>query len=91
VVELCLSAANDRETLQTNQIKVIEGDSVPGDRQLLVGYDRLNDSGFRMGDLIHWLVVVLVLSALVSILPVRNAARLTIREVLAYEQCCVEL
>ncbi|MCG2784238.1 MAG: FtsX-like permease family protein [Anaerolineae bacterium] len=32
-----------------------------------------------------WLAVVLVLSALASILPARNAARLTIREVLAYE------
>ncbi len=32
-----------------------------------------------------WLGVVLVLSALASILPARNAARLTIREVLAYE------
>ncbi len=32
-----------------------------------------------------WLAVVLVLSALASVLPARNAARLTIREVLAYE------
>jgi putative ABC transport system permease protein len=32
-----------------------------------------------------WLLVVLVLSALSSTLPARNAARLTIREVLAYE------
>lgn len=32
-----------------------------------------------------WLLVVLALSALASILPARNAARLTIREVLAYE------
>jgi putative ABC transport system permease protein len=32
-----------------------------------------------------WLAVVLVLSALASILPARNAASLTIREVLAYE------
>ncbi len=32
-----------------------------------------------------WLLVVLVLSAVASILPARNAARLTIREVLAYE------
>ena len=32
-----------------------------------------------------WLIVVLVLSAIASILPARNAARLTIREVLAYE------
>ena len=32
-----------------------------------------------------WLGVVLGLSALASVLPARNAARLTIREVLAYE------
>ncbi|MFZ5912503.1 MAG: ABC transporter permease [Chloroflexota bacterium] len=32
-----------------------------------------------------WLALVLVLSAVASILPARNAARLTIREVLAYE------
>ncbi|MGB1252612.1 MAG: ABC transporter permease [Candidatus Promineifilaceae bacterium] len=32
-----------------------------------------------------WLIVVLVLAALASIVPARNAARLTIREVLAYE------
>jgi putative ABC transport system permease protein len=34
---------------------------------------------------IIWLAVVLVLSALASVIPARNAARLTIREVLAYE------
>jgi putative ABC transport system permease protein len=34
---------------------------------------------------ILWLLVVLVFSAVASILPARNAARLTIREVLAYE------
>jgi putative ABC transport system permease protein len=32
-----------------------------------------------------WLVLVLALSAVASVLPARNAARLTIREVLAYE------
>ena len=32
-----------------------------------------------------WLLVVLVLAVVASILPARNAARLTIREVLAYE------
>jgi len=32
-----------------------------------------------------WLGVVVLLSALASMLPARNAARLTIREVLAYE------
>jgi putative ABC transport system permease protein len=32
-----------------------------------------------------WLGLVIVLSVLASVLPARNAARLTIREVLAYE------
>ena len=32
-----------------------------------------------------WLVVVLVLAVVASIVPARNASRLTIREVLAYE------
>jgi putative ABC transport system permease protein len=32
-----------------------------------------------------WLAAVLGLSTLASVLPARNAARLTIREVLAYE------
>jgi putative ABC transport system permease protein len=32
-----------------------------------------------------WLLIVLILSAVASVLPARNAARLTIREVLAYE------
>jgi putative ABC transport system permease protein len=37
------------------------------------------------GGLLIWLGVVVLLSALASMLPARNAARLTIREVLAYE------
>jgi putative ABC transport system permease protein len=40
---------------------------------------------FTLDGFVIWLVVVLVLSALASILPARSAARLTIREVLAYE------
>ena len=32
-----------------------------------------------------WLAVVLLLSALASLIPARNASRLTVREVLAYE------
>lgn len=37
------------------------------------------------GGFLIWLGVVVVLSAVASLLPARNAARLTIREVLAYE------
>ncbi len=40
---------------------------------------------FTYQGFIIWLLVVLVLSVVASILPARNAARLTIREVLAYE------
>ena len=32
-----------------------------------------------------WLVVVILLSVLASFIPARNASRLTVREVLAYE------
>jgi putative ABC transport system permease protein len=40
---------------------------------------------FTWSGFIIWLLVVLILSALASVIPARNAARLTIREVLAYE------
>jgi putative ABC transport system permease protein len=33
----------------------------------------------------RWLVVVIILSALASFWPARNASRLTVRDVLAYE------
>ena len=40
---------------------------------------------FTYQGFVIWLLVVLALSAVASVLPARNAARLTIREVLAYE------
>jgi len=40
---------------------------------------------YTLDGILIWLGVVLALSALASVLPARNAARLTIREVLAYE------
>ena len=40
---------------------------------------------FTPTGVILWLAIVLVLSVLASVMPARNAARLTIREVLAYE------
>jgi putative ABC transport system permease protein len=40
---------------------------------------------YSMPGLWLWLVVVLFLSALASFIPARNASRLTVREVLAYE------
>ena len=41
--------------------------------------------GFGVGELLVVLVIVLVLSAIASLLPARSAIRLTIRDVLAYE------
>ena len=35
--------------------------------------------------MLAWLMVALVLSAIASLLPARNAVRLTVRDVLAYE------
>ena len=43
------------------------------------------DFVFSLDGFLVWLAGVLVLSAVASFLPARNAARLTIREVLAYE------
>lgn len=43
------------------------------------------DVKFTWDGFVIWLGVVLILSALASVLPARSAARLTIREVLAYE------
>jgi putative ABC transport system permease protein len=40
---------------------------------------------FTPNGIFVWLVVVLILSVLASVMPARNSARLTIREVLAYE------
>ncbi len=40
---------------------------------------------FTISGYLIWFALVLVMSAIASILPARNAARLTIREVLAYE------
>ncbi len=40
---------------------------------------------FTITGYLIWLALILVMSAVASILPARNAARLTIREVLAYE------
>jgi putative ABC transport system permease protein len=40
---------------------------------------------FDWGGVLGWLGVVIVISTLSSVLPAWNAARLTVREVLAYE------
>ena len=45
-----LFAAKDLSASQINQLETIEGDSIPGDRQLLIGYNPMNDPGFQVGD-----------------------------------------
>jgi putative ABC transport system permease protein len=40
---------------------------------------------YSMAGVWMWLVLVVILSGLASLLPARNASRLTVREVLAYE------
>ncbi len=41
--------------------------------------------GYSLVGLLWWLIVVLVVSTVASLIPARNAARLTVREVLSYE------
>jgi putative ABC transport system permease protein len=48
-------------------------------------FGAIADFTFTPLGIILWLGVVLVLSALASVIPARNAARLTIQEVLSYE------
>jgi putative ABC transport system permease protein len=40
---------------------------------------------FALDGLLVWLALILVISALACVIPARNATRLTVREVLAYE------
>ena len=51
--------------------------------QLLLGCPL--DYAFSTGGMLLWLILVMVLGAVASLLPALNAARLTVREVLAYE------
>jgi putative ABC transport system permease protein len=54
----------------------------------LLGVALLNvplDYQYSLDGLLIWVVVVVVLSALSCVLPARNAVRLTVRDVLAYE------
>jgi putative ABC transport system permease protein len=51
----------------------------------LAVFDAKADFTFTLFGPIAWLVVVVILSILASVIPARSAARLTIREALAYE------
>lgn len=48
-------------------------------------FDAQSSFGLTPTGFVVWLLAVIVLSVLASVLPARNAARLTIREVLSYE------
>jgi putative ABC transport system permease protein len=53
-----------------------------------IGYNLLNEPlsyTYASYAVVAWLVVVLILASVASMLPARNALRITIREVLAYE------
>ena len=48
-------------------------------------FDAPSNFGFTITGFAIWLVMVIFLSIMASVMPARNAARLTIREVLSYE------
>jgi putative ABC transport system permease protein len=48
-----LFAVPDLKASQINRLETIEGDSIPGDRQLLIEYHPMHDPGFQVGDLIQ--------------------------------------
>ena len=51
----------------------------------LAVFQALADFTFTLAGPFYWLALVIVLSVLASVIPARSAARLTIREALAYE------
>ncbi|HZD58503.1 MAG TPA: ABC transporter permease, partial [Anaerolineales bacterium] len=67
-------------TLLAFPISKILSDSIS-----LALFDAQSSFGLTPTGFVVWLLAVIVLSVLASVLPARNAARLTIREVLAYE------
>ncbi len=47
---LNLLATKDLGASRINQLKPVRGTTVPGEHELLIGYDRMRDTGFRAGD-----------------------------------------
>jgi putative ABC transport system permease protein len=66
-----LSAAKDWHTWRINRLEPLEGDRMPGDRQLLIGYDPMNDPGFQVGDTIQ----VQSIDGTIRTMPVVGIAR----------------
>jgi putative ABC transport system permease protein len=55
-LSLNLLAAKDTGATQINQLRPVAGETVPGKHELLIGYEKMRDTGFRTGD---WLQVQL--------------------------------
>ncbi len=51
---LDLLAVRDPGTTQINLLRSIAGQTIPGKHELLIGYDKMRDTGFRTGD---WLQI----------------------------------
>ncbi|OGO38186.1 MAG: hypothetical protein A2W35_08700 [Chloroflexi bacterium RBG_16_57_11] len=49
-LSLNLQAVEDPGATQINQLRPVAGASVPGEHELLIGYERMRDTGFRTGD-----------------------------------------
>jgi len=52
-LSLNLLAAEDLSTAQINQLKPVAGGTIPGEHELLIGYELMRDTGFRTGDLLQ--------------------------------------
>jgi len=55
-LSLNLLAAKDAGATQISQLKPVAGATIPGEHELLIGYQQMRDTGFRTGD---WLQVQL--------------------------------
>ena len=55
-LNLNLLATNDLRAAQINQVRHLRGAILPGEHELLIGYEQMRDTGFRTGD---WLQVQL--------------------------------
>jgi putative ABC transport system permease protein len=51
-LSLNLLATEDLGATQINQLRPVAGATVPGEHELLIGYEQMRDTGFRTGDLL---------------------------------------
>jgi putative ABC transport system permease protein len=51
-LSLDLLAAEDPGQAQINQLRPVAGGAAPGERELLIGYEQMRDTGYRTGDLL---------------------------------------